>query len=66
LIEKYLLSQNKNQFLNSIDNATDRNLLTLLVNPLPENYEDIFKELKIPSNVQSELLSVKLMANIRN
>jgi hypothetical protein len=33
-----------------------------LVDQLPENYEDLFKELKLPSNVKTELLSTKLLA----
>jgi hypothetical protein len=62
MLEKYIISQDKKSYLDTITNQSEKKLLSLLVDQLPENYEDLFKELKLPSNVKTELLSTKLLA----
>ncbi len=46
-LEKYLLSKDKPNFLSTITNSLDRKLFELLINPLPENHAEVFKELRI-------------------
>ncbi len=47
MLEKYLLSKDKSNFLSNITNSLDRKLFELLINPLPENHAEVFKELRI-------------------
>jgi hypothetical protein len=47
MLEKYWLSNDKQQYVDSLTNQADKKLIGLLINPLPENHEDLFKELKL-------------------
>lgn len=43
MLEKYWLASDKQQYLESLSNQADKKLIGLLINELPENYEDLFK-----------------------
>jgi hypothetical protein len=43
ILEKYWLSSDKKQYLESLTNQTDKKLISLLINPLPENHDELFK-----------------------
>lgn len=66
LLEKYWLAKDKDKFVESIHNANDKKLLNLLVEKLPSNYKKIFDELKLPTNVRTELLNSKMISAIQN